>query len=192
MRDLARLGGLVLALVVLGGCGRDTPEAEEAVVPPLLTIGPEGVEGLDARTPFSRDALASALPPDFELEEGQLVTETDTIPVPVLYVFHEGQIMLEVSPDASGVYVGRVDAASAEVEGPNGLRPGLGFEDAGGRDMTCDPGRGDLSGRAVCTRGGPLRYVFAHGGAPTPDALPSDETLRQSILERIVWTAGGP
>lgn len=175
--------------MALAGCERGTVGAADAP-PPLLTIDEGGAGGLDASTAFSRDAIAAALPEGFELEESQVVAEGDSVATPVLYAFHEGQIVLEVSPDTSGRRVARIDASSAEVAGPRGLRPGMDFREARADRMRCEPGRGDLSGRAVCALGGgPLRYVFAHGGAPMPGALPDEEVLERSILERIVWVA---
>ncbi|MEM6327490.1 MAG: DUF1131 family protein [Bacteroidota bacterium] len=193
MRDAARLGAswgaLALALIVLMGCERRPTEAD-AGASTLLTIGEDGVGDLTSTTPFSREALEAALPAGFALEESRVLAEGDTIPTPILYAFHDGHLVLEISPDANGRRIERIDAASARVEGPHGLRPGIGFAEARGDRMRCAPGRGDLSGRAVCSPGsGPLRYVFAHGGAPTPEALPDDETMQRSILERIVWMA---
>ncbi|MEM1054569.1 MAG: DUF1131 family protein [Bacteroidota bacterium] len=187
MRDLALL--LALGLAGLAGCidgGTSGSETQET----LLALRPEGVGALDAETPFSAEAVGEALPDGFALEPGQLEIDSVTT-LPVLYAFYEGQIVLEVYPDTTRGTIGRIDAASEAVTSPSGVRPGAGFAEAGGDDMDCEAGQAELSGRAVCTpsRSAAVRYVFAHGGAPVPGALPDEATLRHSVLERLVWTA---
>lgn len=192
MRDAAPALLLALCLALLSGCvgdGAATAGGSDERAETLLTLTPEGAGGLTDATPFDAEAIAGALPEGFVLEPGQIEIDSAST-LPVLYAFYDGQIVLEVYPDAAG-RVGRIDAASATVASPRGVRPGAGFEDARGGDMACEPGRDELSGRAVCrpASGGPIRYVFAHGVATAPDQLPDREALRQSILERLVWTA---
>ena len=181
-----RLAALaVLVAGCLAGCASEGASPSTAA-PALLTLGPAGAGDLAARTPFRADAIQAALPDGFVLESDRV--SLDSASVPVFYAFHEGLIVLEIYPSGGGT-VGRIDAASAEVAGPDGERPGAGFREADGDDMACAAGRDELAERAVCTRGGPLRYVFAHGARTLPGELPDRDVLRQSILERIVWIA---
>ena len=181
---------LLPLLLALAGCADEAPgtgAGEPAAPGTLLGIDASGVGALSAETPFSPEAVRAALPEGFEIETGRIETERDT--VPVLYAFSDGQIILEVFPDRTRDRVGRIDAASALVAGPQGARPGDGFSDVGGGGMDCQPGTEELAGRAVCraSGGGPVRYVFAHGADTPRGALPERDVLAQSILERIVW-----
>lgn len=180
---------LWLAVLAAGGLAGCTDEGGElgASSPILLTLGSEGTAGLRAETAFTAEAIQGGLPDTFVLEADRV--SLDSTSVPVFYAFFEGLIVLEVYPAANGRTIGRIDAASAKVAGPGGVRPGAGFRQADGDDMACEPGRDELEERAVCTRGGPLRYVFAHGARMAPGELPERDVLRQSILERIVWVA---
>lgn len=181
MRSLA----LALLLAASGGCAE--AEREVDLPPPLLELDASGAGGITAETPFSPEALREALPEGFALERGEILTESDTIPV--LYAFAEGEIVLEVYPDRSRQRVGRIDASSARVEGPGGVQPGVSWAEADGDDMECRPGRGELTGRAVCTSAsaGPVRFVFAHGARTARGELPARSVLRRSILERVLW-----
>ena len=178
-------------LALLGGCASDAPSGDAAPAgpDPLLRLTEEGVAGLDGTTSFSPEAVRAALPEGFAIETGRVETTRDTIPV--FYAFSDGQIILEVYPDGQRQRVGRIDASSELVMGPNATQAGAGFGAMNGADMSCEPGTDELTGRAVCSPrgGGPFRYVFAHGADTARGELPDRDVLAQSILERIVWMA---
>lgn len=185
-----RLAPLAVSLVALalGACADPAPEpvpAGPGGAPSALALGPEGVGPLGAETPFDTAAVRAALPPGFAVELQS--ADADGERAPVIWALRDGLLVLEVYPGADG-RVGRVDAASDQVEGPDGARTGQGFAEVGGGRMDCEPGEEDLTGRVVCrARRGPVRYVFAHSApAGTP---PDDDQLADALLERLVWRA---
>ena len=153
-----------------------------------LTLDAGGVGPLGAETPFDTAAVRAALPAGFVVELRSV--ETDAGLVPVAWALRDGQLVLEVYPDAASAAVARIDAASDQVAGPGGARTGQTFDALGGADMDCDPGDAELSGRVVCrpASGGAVRYVFAHADADD-GRLPDDDRLANALLERLVWTA---
>lgn len=171
------LAWLALALAACGPAEPEAPTPSAETSEPVLDE--DGLGRLGAETPFDTAAVRAALPSGFAVEGGA----TDVSGAPILWALRDGLLILEVHRGEDG-RVGRVDAVSDQVEGPDGARTGQSYADLGGR-MACDPGEGDLAGRAVCRRGA-IRYVFAHGGAP--DAVDDDE-LEAALLERMVWMA---
>ena len=187
---LARLA-LVLGVALAACADEPAPDAAPATSPTdpatRLTLDPDGVGRLGAETPFDTAAVRAALPPGFAVELRSVETEDGL--VPVAWALRDGLLVLEVYPGDGGG-VGRIDAASDQVAGPDGARTGQTFADLGGADMDCDPGEQELSGRVVCRprRGGSVRYVFAHADADA-GRLPDDDRLANALLERLVWTA---
>ena len=185
---------LALALAVaLSACADDpAPDAAPAPSPTdaatALTLDADGVGRLGAETPFDTAAVRAALPPGFAVELRSVETEAGR--APVAWALRDGLLVLEVYPGADGATVARIDAASDQVEGPDGARTGQTFAELDGAGMDCDPGEQELSGRVVCraSRGASVRYVFAHAGADA-SRLPDDDQLADALLERLVWTA---
>ena len=183
---------LALALVLTACAGDPAPDADPASpltdVATALTLDADGVGRLGAETPFDTAAVRAALPPGFVVELRSAETEAGL--VPVAWALRDGLLVLEVYPSDDGAQVGRIDAASDQVAGPDGARTGQTFAELDGAGMDCEPGEGGLSGRAVCRqgRGESVRYVFAHADADA-GGLPSDDQLADALLERLVWTA---
>ena len=185
---------LALALAVaLAACAGDAAPDDASPAPPgsstaQLALDADGVHQLGAETPFDTAAVRSALPPGFTVELRSV--ETEAGPAPVAWALRDGLLVLEVYPSDDGATVGRIDAASDQVTGPDGARTGQTFADLDGGQMDCEPGDGDLAGRVVCraSRGSPVRYVFAHADADA-SRLPDDDQLADALLERVVWTA---
>ena len=180
---------LVLALA-LAACADDpTPVAAPSPDDPAarLALDTDGVGQLGAETPFDTAAVRSALPPGFAVELRSV--ETEAGPTPVAWALRDGLLVLEVYPGDDGATVGRIDAASDQVAGPDGARTGQTYADLGGGRMDCEPGERDLAGRVVCraSRGASVRYVFAHAAADA-SRLPDDDQLADALLERMVWT----
>lgn len=181
----------LLLAVALAACADAPAPAAPPVSSPneaatALTLGADGVGQLGAQTPFDTASVRQALPPGFAVEVRSVETENGR--VQVAWALRDGLLVLEVHPGDDG-HVGRIDAASDQVAGPDGARTGQSFAELGGGDMDCDPGEGDLGGRIVCrTSRGSVRYVFAHAdadGGQMPDAA----QLADAMLERLVWTA---
>lgn len=187
-RPLALLLGLALSACADAPAPDATPASSPTDLATVLTIGPDGVGRLGAETPFDTTSVRAALPPGFAVELRSVETEDGLIPV--AWALRDGQLVLEVYPADGGAEVGRIDAASDQVEGPDGARTGQTFADLDGADMDCDPGEEELSGRVVCRpgRGGAVRYVFAHADA-LDGRMPDDDRLANALLERLVWTA---
>ncbi len=181
---------LALAMALAACAGDPSPDAASTTSPDAptaqLTLDDDGIRPLGAETPFDTAAVRSALPPGFAVELRSVETEAGL--VPVAWALRDGLLVLEVYAGDDGATVGRIDAASDQVAGPDGARTGQSFADLDGGRMDCEPGDGDLTGRVVCraSRGASVRYVFAHGGA---DAMPDDDQLANALLERMVWTA---
>jgi len=86
-----------------------------------LGIGPGGVTGLTAGTPFTLDAVQAAYP-DYDVITNRV--ELDGEALPVFEVRGGGQTLLTLSPDWSLARVNRVSTASPAVTGPGGEQVG--------------------------------------------------------------------
>ena len=172
---------VLAAALAVSACGPDGPADSVAPVPPsALVLGADGVAGLGAATPFDTAAVRAALPPGFAVERQPGGG--------ALWALRDGRLVLEVYPGEGG-RVGRIDAVSDDVVGPDGARVGLQtFADLDGLD--CEPGAASLDGRAVCRRrGSPVRYAFASRAVVPGQPLPPADGLAGALLERLVWTA---
>ena len=181
-RSLLPVAALALALAA---CGPEPSEpAAPGHAPSALVLDDEGVGRLGAETPFDTAAVRAALPAGFAVEVRSAETERGV--VPVVWALRDGLLVLEVYGDDGRV--GRVDAASDQVEGPGGARTGQSFAEVDGGRMDCEAGAADLAGRVVCRQGrGAVRYVFAHAAAV--GTVPDDDQLADALLERLVWQA---
>ena len=176
----------VAAAAGLAACG---PSADPDAPPPLLTLTDDGVGGLGAATPFRRDAVGAALGEGFAIERGSLElappdSANPAVTMPVLYAFHEGEIVLELYPDAAERALARIEAPSDAVAGPRGARVGRTFAGMDGRRLDCRAGRDELDGRAVCGLTDAVAAVFAHGGG---SELPEPRAMADAPLERLLW-----
>ncbi len=174
--------------LALAACGPDpAPGADAASAPDAssgLVMTADGVGALGAETPFDTAAVRAALPAGFAVEVQP--AETGGRAGPVVWALRDGLLVLEVYGDDGRV--GRIDAASDQVEGPGGARTGQTFAEVDGGRMRCEPGEDELSDRVVCrARRAAVGYVFAHAAAA--GTMPDDDQLADAILERMVWHA---
>jgi len=174
-------------LLVLAACS-GTDDFLESPTPnqTLLSITAAGVGPINASTPFSREAIASALS-GYEVRSIQSAVEDRT--VRALAAFSDGKQVVQVLKDAGGK-VGAIHGVTQYLIGPAGERIGMTFEQVGPPAASCRVGRNLWRGMAICPSRGAanveLVFVIAKYEGPY-DRLAPPEVLNQATLQRIIW-----
>ena len=154
---------------------------------PVIQITDKGLGPVGTGTPYGANSLQAALP-GFSFDTVQTATGAEV--TWLLTAFKDGQQQAQFEADASKKYVARVHVVGQEAAGPNGERLGMTFAQTGGKSRSCKPGHAEWIGMALCSDGA-LTYVYAPPAYDNADGgLPPRETLAQSRLVRIIWTAG--
>ena len=154
---------------------------------PVLQITQAGLGSIGKGTPYGANSLKSALP-GFSFDTVQTATGDEV--TWLLTAFKDGQQQAQFEPDASRKFISRVHIVGQEAAGPKGERLGMSFAQTGGAKRSCKPGDAEWYGMALC-RDGALTYVYAPPAYENADGgLPPRETLAQSRLVRIIWSAG--
>ncbi|MDJ0931771.1 DUF1131 domain-containing protein [Breoghania sp.] len=155
---------LLAAAPLLTGCavpsniasfGDTSPEPETSDIPALLKITATYIGPLDASTRYSTKIIEAALP-GFTTQPIQMATEDCTLWT--TGVFHDGFQVLQVLKGKDGK-IGVVHGVSPNIEGPNGERLGMRFDQEGTAVSQCRVGRN----LAICpARGAPnVDLVYA-------------------------------
>lgn len=154
---------------------------------PVIQLTQSGLGAVSRGTPYGANSLQAALP-GFSFDTVQTATGAEV--TWLLTAFKDGQQQAQFEPDTSKKFVSRVHIVGQEAAGPNGERLGMNFAQTGGAKRSCKPGEAEWIGMALC-RDGALTYVYAPPSYENADGgLPPRETLAQSRLVRIIWTAG--
>lgn len=110
---------VIAALLLTACCTQPAQVAAEPSVEPVLTLGPDGISGLDGQVPFTLPAVERAF-------EGFEVVSVSNGGVPVFHVREPGTTgtLFIVSPDWTRGFVGSVSAVLPAPEGGFEIRAG--------------------------------------------------------------------
>jgi hypothetical protein len=157
-----------------------------------IRLEASGVGGIDAHTPATAEALASALG-GLRIDEVQASTEGTTYPT--FRAHRDGETLITIVP-GPGQTIYAVIIASPEIV--NGLGPGVGtrFRDAYAPDRyeDCVPGSEELSGAVLCPAPAASNVVYLFTGqwdGPDGETPPLDRVLDWT-LGKISWRPPTP
>ncbi len=177
------LGGLFLAAAVLFTAAA-AAESEPVPSPGRIVITNQSIGGINAATPFTRDAIAAALP-GYEIVEGAVDPKARR--QTIFKAEKGGKVSLRIYPDAKKSRVISVvvtDPAATPVIGTafSKIYPKA---SAG----SCRAGQGKMSGKVFCMAPAALNviYVFTGKGQNPDSTLPSDKVLADWTVSEIVW-----
>ena len=152
----------------------------------LLSITASGVGPINAKVPFSKEAIAAVLS-GYEVRSIQSAVEDHT--AWVFAAFSDGKQVVQVFRGTAGK-VGEIHGVTQYLLGPAGERIGMTFEQVGPHLDTCRVGRSLWRGMAICPSRGAanVELVFAIAKYEGPyDRLAPAEILNQATLQRIIW-----
>lgn len=180
----------IAGIFVLAACSATTEIGDASYLrsEPVIQMTPSGVGPIGSGTPYSREAISTALP-SFEFDNVRTMSEGEVRHL--LAAFKGGMQQLQFEPGGSNGLIGRVHLVGQEAAGPNGERIGMTYVESGGSSLNCAAGQEEWTGMALCrTPDQRLIYIYAPEGYNGPDGvMPPADVLRQSRLVRIVWVA---
>ncbi|MBA5779087.1 DUF1131 family protein [Stappia sp. F7233] len=158
----------------------------------LARITEQSAGGIDGSTTYSQKAIAAALP-GFTTEGLQSATENDT--EWVIGAFNsDGFQVLQVYKGDDGK-VREVHGVTHHLQGPDGVRIGMTFQEAGMSRSDCRVGRNLWIGMAICPAPSApnvkLLFAIPQFNGPFDELAPASE-LKRAELQRIVWTPPSP
>ncbi len=178
------LGSLFLAAAALftaaaSAESEPVPSSDERIVITNQSIG-----GITAVTPFTRDAIAAALP-GYGIVEGYVDPEARH--QAILKAEKGDKVSLRIYPDAKKSRVISVvvtDPAATPVIGTAFSRI---YPNASAG--SCRAGQGKMSGKVFCMAPVALNviYVFTGKGQSSDNTLPSEKVLADWTVPEIVW-----
>lgn len=179
--------------MTLAGCAdgpaTDAPSSAIATTTPAFTVTENAAGPITADTRYSSETLQQLFP-SFRFDTVRTMTNGRV--ANLLAGFDaEGFQTFQVEAKPGGRGIASVQVVGPAASGPRGERIGMTYEEAGGRRMSCEAGRGQWTGLAICGRSNSrIRYIFAPDQYIGPSGkLPPNDELRAARLVRIVWTA---
>ncbi|HHL45500.1 MAG TPA: DUF1131 family protein [Gammaproteobacteria bacterium] len=159
-------------------------ESEPVPSSERIVITNQSIGGINAATPFTRDAIATALP-GYEIVEGYVDPEARQHMI--FKAQKGGKISLRIYPDAKKGRVMSVvvsDSAATPVIGTAFSR--IYAKASAG---SCRAGQGKMSGKVFCIAPAALNviYVFTGKSGGQGGELPPDEVLADWKVSEIVW-----
>ncbi|MEM9206568.1 MAG: DUF1131 family protein [Pseudomonadota bacterium] len=188
---MTRLFIVLAAAAAVVGCagGPVTSQSEFGSAPVAVSLSEDAAGPITAATPYSAQSL-SGLFPGFKFDTVR--TMDDGRVVNFLAGFDEdGFQAFQVEGNASRRAITAVHVVGPAGAGPRGERVGMTYADVGGRGMSCDAGRGQWTGMAICKRSGSkISYIFSpEEFSGSSGTLPRGDELANARIVRMIWEA---
>ncbi|NVK34907.1 MAG: DUF1131 family protein [Rhodobacteraceae bacterium] len=154
----------------------------------LLQITDSGVGGITVDTTYGPKSIAAVMP-GYTTDGIQSAVETTTEWATVVFNADGFQVLQAFK--AKNGKVREVHGVSPFLQGPNGERIDMSFDQIGLSRRNCRVGKALWRGMAICQAKNTsnVELVFAIPQYQGPfDRLPPDDELRQATLQRILWT----
>jgi hypothetical protein len=154
-----------------------------------LKVTDQGVGKVTASTPLTEDAIKDALDGDYRLRSGMSMNDGKML------AFYQAMDGKEVKMTLSGEPKGRVqriDVTDPKVESEWGVKVGTPFSDLYTKAFeSCVKGTGDDAQSVVCKapQSQHVSYVFSGIWHGPEELMPSDDSLKEWKVSKIVWRA---
>ncbi|MEM6665522.1 MAG: DUF1131 family protein [Pseudomonadota bacterium] len=155
----------------------------------VLQLTSDSAGPITASTPYSKSSLESLFP-GFRFDTVQTMSEGK-----VRWLMsgfdQDGLQAIQIEAASGGRSISRVHVVGPAASGPRGERIGMTYRETGGGRMSCEAGRGDWTGMAICSRSGtPIEFVYApEQFIGQSGQLPRGEELSGARLVRMIWSA---
>jgi len=192
---LKALSPLLLALpLLLTGCSTVSNMSWSSMNPmnwfsSSLKVTDQGVGKVTASTPLTEDAIKDALDGDYRLRSGMSMNDGKML------AFYQAMDGKEVKMTLSGELKGsvqRIDVTDPKVESEWGVKVGTPFSDLYTKAFeSCVKGTGDDAQSVVCKapQSQHVSYVFSGIWHGPEELMPSDDSLKEWKVSKIVWRA---
>ncbi|NUU68634.1 RpoE-regulated lipoprotein [Enterobacteriaceae bacterium BIT-l23] len=183
------IGGLVL---MTSGCSTLSEVHWSKMAPwnwfgSSISVSDNGVGGISAATPLNEEALADGLNGDYRLRSGMRMTNGRVMSY--YEALKDDKVALIISGD--GGQVGKIEVMDEDIATADGdVKPGTPFSDLYSKAYgACTKGSGDDAELVVCKAPNSQHLSYLFGGTwRGPEGLmPSDDTLKEWTLKKIVW-----
>ncbi|MTD37723.1 RpoE-regulated lipoprotein [Erwinia sp. CPCC 100877] len=152
-----------------------------------ISVSDSGVGGINAATPLNEKAIADGLNGNYRVRSGMRMTGGRVMSY--YEALKDDKVALIISGDGGRVQkITVMDEDIATAEG--GVKPGTPFSALYRKAYgACTRGGGEDTGLVVCKAPNSLHLSYLFGGTwRGPEGLmPSDDTLKEWTLKKIVW-----
>lgn len=146
----------------------------------------QGVGKLTGATPMKEQAIADALDGDYRLRSGM---KTDNGNVVRFYeALKDDKVVMVINGDQETI--GRIDVMDGDISSASGAEIGTPFSDLYTKAFgNCQKGTGDDSAGVECKAEGSqhISYVFSGSWSGPEGLMPSDDTLKDWKVSKIIW-----
>ncbi len=174
-------GGALLAAVAFL-TATASAESEPVPLPGKIVITNQSVGGINAATPFTREAIAAALP-QYEIVEGYADPEAGNRMV--FEAQKGGRVSLRIYPDTKKSRVISVVVTDPAASSVIGTAFGKIYPRASAG--SCRAGQGKMSGKVFCIAPAALNVIYVFTGKGEGSGLPPDKVLADWTVSEIVW-----
>lgn len=150
-----------------------------------LSVSEQGVGELNNGTAMTESAIDDALKGNYQVRKG-MRSENGGV-VTFFQALKDKQVKVEVTGQTT---VDRIDVTDSEIATANGIKLGTPFSDLYSKAFgACQKATGSDSEGVECKAPGSqhLSYVFTGEWHGPEGLLPSDETLKNWTLSKIIW-----
>lgn len=161
--------------------------------PVEIVAGQSSFGPISVATPFDPDAIAKLLPTrkvepaiSSALQPGERV----------IRVLDGETPLFEAYPSRDGATVQSILVLHQSIRDDKGVHLGSGLLEAmpDGDISSCNPGRGEKTGRIFCAQPGSMHIIYElQGAAPAPDGmLPDSAVFASWTVTAMLWDGGEP
>lgn len=148
-----------------------------------LEVTEQGVGGLNGTTPLTRQAIDDGLKGNYKLRQGMRGQNGQVISF--WQALDEGQVKLVIYGQSS---VERIDVMDSAIASASGERIGSRFSDTFSKAFNhCQPAHGNRDVECKAPDSQHILYLYSGEWHGPEGLMPSDDTLKNWTLSKIVW-----
>lgn len=146
----------------------------------------QGVGNLTASTPLNEQAIGDALGSSYRLRSG-MKTANGNI-VRYFEALKDGKVALTI--DGESGTISRIDVRDSNIKAASGVKIGTPFSDIYSKAFgNCQKGSNDNGAVVECKAEGSqhISYAFTGNWSGPEELMPSDDTLKNWKVSKIIW-----
>lgn len=146
----------------------------------------QGVGNLTASTPLNEQAIGDALGSSYRLRSG-MKTANGNI-VRYFEALKDGKVALTINGESGTI--SRIDVRDSNIKAASGVKIGTPFSDMYSKAFgNCQKGSNDNGAVVECKAEGSqhISYAFTGNWSGPEELMPSDDTLKNWKVSKIIW-----
>ena len=146
----------------------------------------QGVGKLTAATPLNEKSIADALDGDYRLRSGMKTNNGNV--VRFYEVMKDSSVAMIINGDQGTI--SRIDVLDSDISSASGVEIGTPFSDLYTKAFgNCQKATGDDSAGVECKAEGSqhISYIFSGEWSGPEGIMPSDDTLKDWKVSKIIW-----